>query len=222
MAKKEKLDLNKIETDSYDNSDVDETEEFEELSIDERLNNIEKKVTIVLVISIATIFFSLCSMIYIINGNNNSYDDTNTQEEYDESDYTYDTSDLEEIKATDIKKLSDDETIVVVIARQGCSFCAQYIPVLTKIADSHNVKVKYIDFAKIIDFTQSTATISDNEAYETLSNLKGVGDWEDFAEVAIQGTPNTLFIKDNKIISGVNGNQSEDVIEQAFKEAGLA
>ena len=196
-------------------------EEFEELSISDRLVNIEKKNNIILVISIATIFLCLCSMIYIINGDNTSYANEQTTQT-SESDYTYDTSGLDEIKATDIEKESDGETIVVVVARQGCSYCAQYMPVITKVAEEHDVTVKYIDFGKIIDFSSSQPTISDSESYEALSNLEGTGDWEDFADVVITGTPNTMFIKDNKIIYGINGSQSEDVIETAFKEAGLA
>lgn len=196
-------------------------EEFEELSISDRLVNIEKKNNIILVISIATIFLCLCSMIYIINGDNTSYANEQTTQT-SESDYTYDTSGLDEIKATDIEKESDGETIVVVVARQGCSYCAQYMPVITKVAEEHDVTVKYIDFGKIIDFSSSQPTISDSESYEALSNLEGTGDWEDFADVVITGTPNTMFIKDNKIIYGINGSQSEDVIEKAFKEAGLA
>lgn len=198
-----------------------EEEEFEELSISDRLVNIEKKNNIILVISIATIFLCLCSMIYIINGDNTSYANEQTTQT-SESDYTYDTSGLDEIKATDIKKESDGETIVVVVARQGCSYCAQYMPVITKVAEKHDVTIKYIDFGKIIDFSSSQPTISDSESYEALSNLEGTGDWKDFADVVITGTPNTMFIKDNKIIYGINGSQSEDVIETAFKEAGLA
>ena len=208
---------NKIETIE---NEIEE-EEFEELSISDRLVNIEKKNNIILVISIATIFLCLCSMIYIINGDNTSYANEQTTQT-SESDYTYDTSGLDEIKATDIEKESDGETIVVVVARQGCSYCAQYMPVITKVAEKHDVTIKYIDFGKIIDFSSSQPTISDSESYEALSNLKGTGDWEDFADVVITGTPNTMFIKDNKIIYGINGSQSEDVIETAFKEAGLA
>lgn len=208
---------NKIETIE---NEIEE-EEFEELSISDRLVNIEKKNNIILVISIATIFLCLCSMIYIINGDNTSYANEQTTQT-SESDYTYDTSGLDEIKATDIEKESDGETIVVVVARQGCSYCADYMPVITKVAEEHDVTVKYIDFGKIIDFSSSQPTISDSESYEALSNLEGTGDWEDFADVVITGTPNTMFIKDNKIIYGINGSQSEDVIETAFKEAGLA
>lgn len=209
---------NKIETIE---NEIEEEEEFEELSISDRLVNIEKKNNIILVISIATIFLCLCSMIYIINGDNTSYANEQTTQT-SESNYTYDTSGLDEIKATDIEKESDGETIVVVVARQGCSYCAQYMPVITKVAKEHDVTIKYIDFGKIIDFSSSQPTISDSESYEALSNLEGTGDWEDFADVVITGTPNTMFIKDNKIIYGINGSQSEDVIETAFKEAGLA
>jgi len=218
MAKSKKIEVV--------NNEIDDEEEFEELSVTERLINIEKRVNITLVISIATVFFSLCSMIYIINGGNEDYSTDSTggsgSGTMSESDYTYDTSKLDEISATDIKKESDDETIVVVVARQGCSFCAQYMPVLTSVADKYDVTVKYIDFGKIIDFSTNQPTISDSEAYDTLANLKGTGDWESFADEVIQGTPNTMFIKDNKIIYGINGSQSSDVVETAFKEAGLA
>lgn len=197
-------------------------EEFEDISTADRIVNIEKRVNLILVLVIVTLFFSLCSMVYVINNGSKEYSDSNNNTQTtDESDYTYDTSAFDEISASDIKSLSKGKTIVVVIARQGCGYCAQYMPVLSSVAKDYNVTVKYIDFAKIIDFTVANPVVSDKDAYDTIANLSAVSDWEGFGAKAVTGTPNTLFIKDNKIIYGINGADSEANVKSAFKAAGL-
>jgi len=207
--------------DNKEEKEVEElTEEFEEISTEERIISIEKKINWILVLVIVTLFFSLCSMIYVINGSSTT-DATSDTTTTDESDYTYDTSELEEISASDIKSASKGKTIVAVIARQGCYYCSVYMPTLTSVAKDYDVTVKYIDFAKIVDFTQNPIVVSDQDAYDTIANLEGTGDWSEFGAEAVKGTPNTLFIKDNKIIYGINGAQEESTVKAAFDAAGL-
>lgn len=194
-------------------------EEFEELSTDDRIINIEKRVNIILILCIVILFFSLCSMVYVINyGSEKTTDDSQTTSE---ESYTYDTSAFKEITAADIKSESKGKTIVVVIARQGCYYCSQYMPIIASVAESYDVTVEYIDFAKIVDFTVANPYVSDKDAYDTIANLSAETGWENFGETAVAGTPNTLFIKDNKIIYGINGAQDESTVKAAFKAAGL-
>lgn len=203
--------------------DIDlEDEDYEEVSVEERVVGIEKKVNIILIVVILTCLFSLLSMIFAINGGNGETrggsqgDDTVVA-----SDHSYDTSAFKEISASDIKSESKNNTIVVLIGRQGCSYCAAYAPYITQVAEEYDITVRYIDFAKIVDFTTSTPTISDSTAYNLISNLEGSGEWAGFGEEAMQGTPNTLIIKNNVIIGGVNGYNQPEAIRSAFDAAGL-
>jgi thiol-disulfide isomerase/thioredoxin len=146
--------------------------------------------------------------------------ETNTQQsDNTATSYTYDTSAFKAIKASEIKNASKSETIVVLIARQGCSYCSYYAPVITKVAKDFGITVRYIDLATIVDFSQRL--ITDEEAYDTLSNLQGSGEWKDFAKNNITGTPLTLIIKNNKVVGGIGGYTEADGVETAFKAAGL-
>ena len=51
-------------------------------------------------------------------------------------------------------------------------------------------------------------------------SLEGKGDWKDFA-ASFEGTPFTLFIKDNKVVGGINGYREANEIANAFDNAGI-
>lgn len=203
----------------------EENGEYENISIEDRIYNIEKKTNVmyilVILISIISIL-TLISNFALNNSNSNSTSTNNTQKESEES-YTYDTSNFKEITASEIKSESKNSTIVVLIGRQGCSHCAEFAPTIAQVAKEYNITVRYIDFGKIVDFTTNPeqASVSDSEAYNLIRNLEGKDTWSGFGETAMRGTPNTLIIKNNIIIGGINGNRSADLVREAFNNAGL-
>ncbi len=204
--------------------DIDlEDEDYEEISVEERVVGIEKKVNIILIVVILTCLFSLLSMIFAINGGNGdtSYGESQGNDTTIADDYSYDTSAFKEISASDIKSESKNETIVVWLGRQGCSYCAAYAPQIKQVAEEYKITVRYIDFAKIIDFSTNPPTVSDNTAYNLITDLEGNGEWKGFGEEAMQGTPNTLIIKNNVIVGGVNGYSKAESIRSAFEAAGI-
>lgn len=137
-----------------------------------------------------------------------------------EPDTTYDTSDFKEISAKDIVSESKDELIVIMIGRQGCGYCAMYAPLLNEVGKENNVKIRYINFLDLIDIY--TGEPNNQEEYDIIKNLDAVPDFANFGEKAsLEGTPTTLFVKDNKIIYAINGYVPKDMIEDAFKEVGL-
>ncbi len=148
---------------------------------------------------------------YSGNGNNGS-------EEPQEA-TGYSTEDFKEIKPSDIKSESKNKTIVVLWARQSCGYCVAYAPIITEVAKEHNVTIRYINMESIVDM--STWEPSNQEEYDILANLEGEGQFKTFAKEAIEGTPGTYFIKNNKIINGIIGYVEKDRLEQSFKEAGL-
>ena len=212
--------------DSDDDDDDDEDEEYEEISLDERLANIEKKTNYTFILVIVTLIVVCLTLLVSINSKGTEEEmsaQTDTTQQQQESDtatsYTYDTSAFKAIKASEIKTASKSETIVVLIARQGCSYCSYFAPVITQVAKDYGITVRYIDLATIIDFSQRL--ITDETAYDTLSNLQGSGEWKDFAKNNITGTPLTLIIKNNKVVGGIGGYTEAAGVESAFKAAGL-
>ena len=131
----------------------------------------------------------------------------------------YSTSDFKAIKPSDIKKESKNKTIVVFWGRQSCGYCVAYAPLLTEVAKKHDVLIRYIDMETLVDV--STWSVTNAEEYNILANLKGDGEFANFAQSAVEGTPATYFIKNNKIIYGIIGYVEQETIEKAFKEAGL-
>ncbi len=132
---------------------------------------------------------------------------------------SYDTSSFKTIMPSDIKKESKNETIVVLWARQSCGYCVAYAPIITEVAKEHNVTLRYINMESIVDM--ATWNPSNEKEYNILKNLEGTGEFKDFAKEAIEGTPGTFFIKNNKIVYGIIGYVEKATVEEAFKKVGL-
>ena len=131
----------------------------------------------------------------------------------------YSTEEFKEIKPSDIKNESKNKTIVVLWARQSCGYCVAYAPILTEVAREHDVTIRYINMESIVDL--NTWEPSNEEEYNILAKLEGEGEFKDFAQKAIEGTPGTYFIKNGKIINGIIGYVEKDRIEEEFKKVGL-
>jgi len=199
-------------------------EDDEELTMEERIANIEKKNNLILIFVVITLALVLISLVILIN-NGSSSSNTETTSETSEvaSDYSYDTSAFKEISASEIKSESKNETIVIMIGRQGCGYCAYFAPVITEVAKEYGVTVRYIDYSKFVTISNGTGTVTDEDAYNTIYNLAGATDeWDGFAAKALGGTPATLFVKNNKVVYGISGYTDSDTLSQAFEEAGFS
>lgn len=227
MSKRNNKETEEI-IDIIDDDEIEETledKDYENIPMDDRIYNIERKIKIIYILVILTTILSFLTLVtnFALNSSNKNTTTTNNQNNETEEMYTYDTKDFKEITAKDIKSESKNETIVVLVGRQGCYYCAEFAPTITAVAKEYNVTIRYIDFAKIVDFktTPTKPAVSDSESYNLIKNLEGKGSWSGFGEKAMRGTPNTLIIKNNIIISGVNGNSPTDTVRAAFEEAGL-
>jgi len=226
MAKKKKEELVEEveevveEVEEVEEPETTEEDEYVELTMEERITNIEKRTNITFVISLFILAISLITMIVVMNGGSvksNNTDETETKEEAQEA--TYDTSAFKEIKAQDIATESKNETIVVMIGRQGCGYCAVYAPVITEVAAKHNFTVRYIDFTKIVDINKRS--LIDKEAYDIIVNMDAVKEFEGSGATAMEATPATLIIKNSKILYYIRGAASAEMLENALKEGGI-
>jgi len=138
------------EVEEVKSSDDDEEEEYVELTTEERIVNIEKKTNLLLALVFTILALSLITMIVVINngsGNSNtSKNESNSSESSESNSASYDISAFKEIKAQDIASESKNETIVVMIGRQGCGYCAYFAPIITEVAQKYGnlLETKYL------------------------------------------------------------------------------
>lgn len=198
------------ETEDFE-TDEDEEEEYEEIELEDRITNMEKKITAIFYMGIVTLIIVAISLLVVLtNGGSEEKETTNTQNNASQNSQTgYDTSAFKQIKPTDIESLSKGKTIVVWIGYQDCSFCQAYAPLLTQVTKEYGITANYIDIT----------TVTEDE-FNTVLALTGNGEWKDFAS-KFTGTPFTLIIKNNKVVGGINGYTEAEQIAKAFDAAGL-
>lgn len=134
---------------------------------------------------------------------------------------SYDTSAYKIINPSDIEKESKGKTIVVWIGRQSCGYCTMFEPYIREASSNYGIKSYYIDLASMIEFNAAQPYITNEVEFNLLSNLKGEGKWDGFANENVGGTPLTLVIKNNKVIGGLSGYADTNTVMQVFAEAGL-
>lgn len=156
------------------------------------------------------------------------FDKTNLKElekenivEEEKEDASFDLTNLKEIKGTDIQAKSMEETMVVLIARETCSWCLKFGPVYENVTKEYGVTPYYIDITKILDFSKTSFSLLDEESYQTIVSLSGEGVWETFAADNFGATPQVLIIKNNQVIGGCSGYTDETSFKQVLEDAGI-
>lgn len=205
-----------------DNTKVEETnnEGFDELTTEDRLISIEKKVnaTLILVVIMAILAIINLSILVSNNSGQTTTNDDLTPINTDTS-ADYDVSEFDEIKASDLSKESKNKTIVVYIGRSSCGYCVQFVPVLKSVQEKYNFTTKYIDIAKIIDYNSSS--ISDQDAYNLLTNMKTNSEQKNIME-QFGSTPMTLVIKNNTIVDSIVGATDESTLTKLIEDNGFS
>lgn len=192
-------------------------DEYEELTLEDRVTNIEKKVNWTFGLTIVITIISVLILIFVLAGDtekaaNNSNENGNSAEVAEE----YDVSAFKEIKAQDIKKESKGKNILIYVGRSSCGYCIQYVPVLKEIQEKYNkYTTYYIDIAKILDFSGSGGVL-DKEADEIMQKLD-----KDFMESNWGATPLTLVVKDSKLVDSIVGYVPAESLETFVKDNGF-
>ena len=130
-------------------------------------------------------------------------------------------TDFNEISATKIAAKSKNQTIIVIVGRTNCQYCVQFAPVLAEVAKEYGLTVYYVDLLKIVSIGEEESTIIDETAYNAIVNLKGEEYWEDFASTYFGSTPQTMFVRNNKVIYGIMGYHDKASTEAEFENAGF-
>ena len=109
---------------------------------------------------------------------------------------------LNEITYTKYKEMVDnDDAFVLVIERDGCYYCQQYMPLLKEYVDKNKLAVVYIN----------TDNLKEDEYQElsTTNNYLKKNKW---------GTPTTLFMIGSRIVDSISGYVETDSIDKFFKD----
>lgn len=196
-------------------------DDYEEVTMEERITNIEKKVNASFWLNIVIVVLVLISLVFSMGGSRATTSSDESSGTDSGETITYDTSKFNEIAPSDIQDLSDGKTIVVWVGRQSCGYCAQYAPYMEEATEEYGITAYYIDLATMVDFSTEQAYITDADEFDTLSSLSGEGEWATFAYDNVGGTPLTLIVKNNKVVGGLSGYTDTEGITSAFKAAGL-
>lgn len=193
-------------------------DEYEELTLEDRVINIEKKVNWTFGLAVVITIISVLILIFILADGTEKTKNTDSQSgEPTEVSADYDVSAFKEIKAQDIKKESKGKNILIYVGRSSCGYCIQYVPVLTQVQEkSKKYQTYYIDIAKILDFSSATGGILDQEANNIMQQLD-----KEFMESNWGATPLTLVVKDSKLVDSIVGYVDADTLEALIKKNGF-
>ena len=109
---------------------------------------------------------------------------------------------LNEITYDEYKEMVDNgDAFVVVIERDGCYYCQQYMPLLEEYVKKNKIAVTFIN----------TDNLNNDEYYE-LSNTNN------YLKKNKWGTPTTLFMIGNRVIDAIGGYVETESIEKFFKD----
>lgn len=105
---------------------------------------------------------------------------------------------VKDIRYTDYKKMLDDgKTFIVMIVREGCTYCEQFAPVVKEVVEEKKLPIYSIDIS----------TLEDDEVEEfqkSNSYLKNK-EW---------GTPTTLVLQGSEVVDSLSGYTEKDKLEE--------
>lgn len=199
--------------------ELKEIDEYEELTLEDRVMNIEKKVNWTFGLAVIITIISVLLLIFVLaDGTSSSNSNTNDEPaESSEVASDYDVSEFKEIKAQDIAKESKGKNILIYVGRSTCGYCVQYVPILKEVQGKYKYTTYYIDIAKILDFESSTGGILDEDANDIMQKID-----KEFMKENWGATPLTLVVKDSKLVDSIVGYVNAEALETLVKNNGFA
>lgn len=99
------------------------------------------------------------------------------------------------------EKLNTEAPFVVVIERDGCSYCEKYHPVVENVANQYGLPIYYINLANLTSEEQSSLSTSNT-----------------YLKTKQWGTPTTLFMYGNTVVDSIGGYVDEDTFKEFAEE----
>lgn len=99
------------------------------------------------------------------------------------------------------QKIDNKESFVVVLSRESCSHCANFMPVVKQFAEDKKLPMYYVD--------TDTFTEEDWNKFETSNTFlkKNSGNW---------GTPTTIVLAGNEAVDYIEGETTADKLQELY------
>lgn len=99
------------------------------------------------------------------------------------------------------QKIDNKESFVVVLSRESCSHCANFMPVAKQFAEDKKLPMYYVD--------TDTFTEEDWNKFETSNTFlkKNSGNW---------GTPTTIVLAGNEAVDYIEGETTADKLQELY------
>ena len=99
------------------------------------------------------------------------------------------------------KKIDNNESFVVILSRESCSHCANFMPVAKEFASSKNLPMYYVD--------TDTFTEEDWSSFEQSNTFlkKNNGNW---------GTPTTIVLAGKEAVDYIEGETTADKLQELY------
>ena len=120
-----------------------------------------------------------------------------------------------------ISYMKDSEARIIYVAKPDCTFCQQETPIIKRIASKYNLTINYLDTTDFLEHDDEGNVKYDEEgnAIKTETGKKFVASAEEYKDG--WGTPNTIIVKDGKIVDGIYQYVEESELKTLFKNNGF-
>ena len=99
------------------------------------------------------------------------------------------------------EKINNEETFLVMIVNDGCSYCEMFIPVMTEVANEYSIPVYSLNLANLT-----------SDEYNSLSNSNS------YLKRERWGTPTTLLMQGKTVIDSIGGYVEKENLVSFVKE----
>ena len=120
-----------------------------------------------------------------------------------------------------IEYMNDSEARIIYVAKPDCSFCQMETPIITRIAVKNNLTINYLDTTNFLEHDDEGNVKYDENgnAIKTETGNKFVASAPEYADG--WGTPNTIIVKDGKIVDGIYQYVEEAELKTLFRNNGF-
>ena len=102
------------------------------------------------------------------------------------------------------QKIDNDESFVVILSRESCSHCQNFLPVAKQFAEEKQYPMYYID--------TDTFSEEDWKSFEKSNSFlkKNSGNW---------GTPTTIVLAGNEAVDYIEGETTTDKLQELYDDS---
>ena len=120
-----------------------------------------------------------------------------------------------------LEYLNDSEARIIYVARPNCSYCQMESPIIKRLASKYDLTLNYLDTTNFLEYDENGEVLRDSEGNPiyTETGKKFMASAEVYNNG--WGTPNTIIVKDGKIVDGIYQYVEESELKTLFKNNGF-